>query len=100
MPGTRRRRVQRCVWSFEQTAYAEEDVFSFAASKSKIDARDGVARPHEIHAEPVVSLQVLEVQFGTPGDRLAGIEEDRRIDRTPHIPAVFRLEQQHVVVAE
>ena len=72
---------------------AEYDVqvFAIAAPKGGIDAKHDTVVGVEAEAEPVVLLEIRQIEITATVRHFAGVVEDGPIEAAPDLPAVFAL---------
>src|SRR5688572_3467553 len=84
----------------EHIAKPENEVLTGTAAKCSLDAQeDAVSRP-ESEADAVVRLEVAQIQIFDARGHLARIVEQRAVDGCENLPAVLRLQQQQMSIAE
>src|SRR5262245_12659104 len=77
---------------------AEYDVkvFAIAASKGGIDAKDDAVVSVEAESEPVVALEIREIEIAATVRDFPSVIEECPVEATPDLPAVFALKQDRV----
>src|SRR5262245_61352434 len=70
------------------------------AGEREVQARDEGAVAVEAEADAVGDVEVAEIQILPLGGHLAGVDEERAVERPPRLPAVLGGQQQAVGVLE
>ena len=75
-------------------------MLAVAAAEGAFHAEKYTVVRAEPEPDPIVGLQIAEGQIFETWCHFAGVVEDRAVNGREDLPAVFRLEQQHVTVAK
>src|SRR5688572_18310823 len=78
----------------------EDEMFSAAASEGPLDPKEYAAARTETKSNPVVRLEVAQVQVFEARSHLAGVVEDCPIDGGENLPPILGLQEQHMTVAK
>src|SRR5262249_31926942 len=65
-----------------------------------VDANKWATLIVEAESYPAIALQMTEIEFAAARKHLAPVGEHRHIENAEHMPAVFGIQKQNVVVVE
>src|SRR5688572_14710612 len=84
----------------EDMAEPQDEVGARGAAERTLDAEEDPIDRAESEADADVGLQIVQIDILETWGDLAGVVEDRAVHGGEDLPAVFRLEQEHVAVTE
>src|SRR5262245_32360766 len=78
----------------------EDEMLAVAAAEGTFHTKKYAGVTAEPEPDPIVGLQVAERQILETWRHFSGVVEDRAVNGREDLPAVLRLEQQHVGIAK
>src|SRR5918992_300087 len=79
---------------------SQDEMFSAAAAERPLDAQENAVPRPEAEADAVVRFEVLEAEIAEAGCHAAGVVENGAVDSREDLPAILRLQQQHIAIPE